>query len=247
MKSGYFLESVLMKAKYKRILLKLSGEGLMGDRSFGVDDKVVTALAKQIAEASKNGVEISVVAGGGNIFRGASDAAKGLNRSVADQIGMMATVMNGLFLQDALKKAGVDARVLSGLDMPKVCESYIFSKAISYLERKKVVIFVGGTGSPYFTTDTASILRAAEMGVDAMFKATQVDGVYDSDPKKNAKAKKYDKISYDEVLKKELKVMDMAAIALARDNKIPVVVFAQKGKNALADVLSGKGEFTVIK
>ena len=236
-----------MKPKYKRVLIKLSGEGLMGDRAFGMDDKTIKSLAEQIKTVKEKGVEICLVVGGGNIFRGAKEASNGLNRSVADQVGMLATVMNALYLQNALEKIGVSTRVMSGLNIPSVCESFIYRRALRHLEKGRVIIFAGGTGNPYFTTDSGAALRASEMDCDAILKATQVDGVYSDDPKKNPKAKRYDVVSYDEVIKKNLKVMDIAAVALARDNKIPIIVFAQKNDNALVNVVLGKEKFTIIK
>jgi uridylate kinase len=236
-----------MQPVYKRILLKLSGEGLMGDKPFGVDIKVVSRMAEQIKNIYDMGVQICLVVGGGNIFRGAKEAAKGLNRSVADQIGMMATVMNALFLQDELKRQGVDAVIMSGLNMYQVCEPYLYRNAIKHLEEKRVIIFAGGTGNPYFTTDTGASLRASEMGCDVILKSTQVNGVYDDDPRVNPKAKRYDEISFDEVLSKKLKVMDLTAITMAKENNIPVVVFAQNSETSLSDVVCAKGKFTIIK
>ncbi len=236
-----------MKPIYKRILLKLSGEGLMGDKSFGMSAEVIENLARQIKAVHDAGVEVCVVVGGGNIFRGAKEASKGMNRTVADHVGMLATVMNALYIQNALEKNGTPARVLSGLNIPEVCEHYVYRRALRHLEKGRVVIFAAGTGNPYFTTDTGAALRASEMQCDVLLKATQVDGVYDSDPKVNPQAVRYDTVSYDEVIEKQLKVMDIAAIALARENNIPVVVFAQSGKDALEKVVSGKGNFTVIK
>ncbi len=236
-----------MKPIYKRILLKLSGEGLMGDKSFGMSAEVIENLARQIKAVHDAGVEVCVVVGGGNIFRGAKEASKGMNRTVADHVGMLATVMNALYIQNALEKNGTSARVLSGLNIPEVCEHYVYRRALRHLEKGRVVIFAAGTGNPYFTTDTGAALRASEMQCDVLLKATQVDGVYDSDPKTNPQAVRYDTVSYDEVIEKQLKVMDIAAIALARENNIPVVVFAQSGKDALEKVVSGKGNFTVIK
>ncbi len=236
-----------MKPLYKRILLKLSGEGLMGDKAFGMDDQVIRALAEQISRVRALGVEVCLVVGGGNIFRGAREASKGLNRSVADQVGMLATVMNALYLQNALEKLGIEARVLSGLSIPEVCEDYIYRRALRHLQKKRVLIFAAGTGNPYFTTDTGAALRASEMGCDALLKATQVDGVYNADPKTHADAVKYKEISYDQVIAEGLKVMDLTAVSLAKDNRIPIVVFAQKGENALLDAVTGQGEFTIIK
>ena len=236
-----------MKPLYKRILLKLSGEGLMGDKAFGMDDGVIRSLAVQIREVRGLGVEVCLVVGGGNIFRGATDASKGLDRSVADQVGMLATVMNALYLQNALEKLGIEARVLSGLSIPEVCEDYIYRRALRHLQKNRVLIFAAGTGCPYFTTDTGAALRASEMKCDALLKATQVDGVYDADPRQNAGAVKYNEISYDEVISKGLGVMDLTAVSLAKDNRIPIVVFAQKGENALLNAVTGQGEFTIIK
>jgi len=236
-----------MKPLYKRILLKLSGEGLMGDKAFGMDDGVIRSLAAQIREVRGLGVEVCLVVGGGNIFRGAKEASKGLDRSVADQVGMLATVMNALYLQNALEKLGIEARVLSGLSIPEVCEDYIYRRALRHLQKNRVLIFAAGTGCPYFTTDTGAALRASEMKCDALLKATQVDGVYDADPRQNAGAVKYNEISYDEVISKGLEVMDLTAVSLAKDNRIPIVVFAQKGENALLNAVTGQGEFTIIK
>ena len=236
-----------MQPVYKKILLKLSGEGLMGDKTFGVDAKVVSAMAEQIAQVRDMGLEVCLVVGGGNFFRGAKEAAKGMNRNIADQIGMMATIMNALFLQDALKSKGVEAIVMSGISMSQVCEPYVYRNAIKHLEDRKVVIFAGGTGNPYFTTDTGAALRACEMGCDAILKSTQVDGVYDSDPEKNMNAKRYDEISFDEVLEKKLGVMDLTAITMAKENNIPIVVFAQNSETSLTDVVCAKGKFTIIK
>ena len=236
-----------MKPLYKRILLKLSGEGLMGDKAFGMDDGVIRSLAVQIREVRGLGVEVCLVVGGGNIFRGAKEASKGLDRSVADQVGMLATVMNALYLQNALEKLGIEARVLSGLSIPEVCEDYIYRRALRHLQKNRVLIFAAGTGCPYFTTDTGAALRASEMKCDALLKATQVDGVYDADPRQNAGAVKYNEISYDEVISKGLGVMDLTAVSLAKDNRIPIVVFAQKGENALLNAVPGQGEFTIIK
>ena len=236
-----------MKPLYKRILLKLSGEGLMGGRNFGIDNDVLCALAEQIKEICAMGTEVCIVVGGGNIFRGASEAAAGMDRPVADQVGMLATVMNALFLQNALRAADVEARVLSGLAVPAVCETYSYRQAVRHLQKKRVLIFAGGTGNPYFTTDTGAALRAAEMKCDVLLKATQVDGVYSADPKKDASAVRFEEISYDEVIAKGLKVMDITAVSLAKDSRLPIVVFALAGKGALADAVAGKGKFTIIK
>ena len=236
-----------MKPIYKRIMLKLSGEGLMGDKAFGMSAEVIDALARQIKKVYDSGVEVCVVVGGGNIFRGAKEASKGMNRTVADHVGMLATVMNALYIQNALEKIDVPARVLSGLNIPEVCEHYVYRRALRHLEKKRVVIFAAGTGNPYFTTDTGAALRASEMQCNVILKSTQVDGVYDSDPKTNPNAKRYDEISFDEVIEKQLKVMDITAVALAKEKNIPIVVFAQKGENALINAVCGKGSFTIIK
>lgn len=236
-----------MNPKYRRILLKLSGEGLMGDKSFGMSAEVIDDLARQIKEVHDNGVEVCVVVGAGNIFRGARDALAGMKRTVADQIGMLGTVMNALSVQNALESLGVATRVMSGIEIPAVCENYVYRRAMRHLEKRRVIIFAGGTGNPYFTTDTGAALRASEMQCDVLLKATQVDGVYDSDPKQNAQAQKYEVITYDDVISKQLKVMDTTAVALARENNIPIVVFAQNGKKALADAVCGNGNFTIIK
>jgi uridylate kinase len=232
---------------YKRLLLKLSGEALMGKGEFGIDMAVAERLAREIAEAIAAGAEIAVVVGGGNIFRGLVGAAKGMERATADYMGMLATVMNALALQNALENAKVSARVMSAIPMPTVCESYIRPKALHHVRHGRVVIFAAGTGNPFFTTDTAATLRAIEMDCQAVAKATQVDGVYDSDPRKNAGAKRYDKLGYAEVLSRDLKVMDGAAIALARDNGLPVIVFSIEEPGNLLKVLRGDGRATVIE
>lgn len=236
-----------MKPIYKRILLKLSGEGLMGDKPFGMSAEVIDDLAAQIKAVHDDGVEICLVVGGGNIFRGAKEASKGMNRTVADHVGMLATVMNALYIQNALEKIGCPARVLSGLNIPEVCEHYVYRRALRHIEKGRIVIFAAGTGNPYFTTDTGAALRASEMQCDVLLKSTQVDGVYDSDPKKNPDAVRYEAVTYDEVINKQLQVMDIAAIALAKENNIPVVVFPQSEPEALAKVVAGQGNFTIIK
>ncbi|KWT70189.1 UMP kinase [Hyphomicrobium sulfonivorans] len=232
---------------YKRLLLKLSGEALMGKSGFGIDMDVVDRLARDIAEAVNAGAEIAVVVGGGNIFRGLAGAAKGMERATADYMGMLATVMNALALQNALENAKVPARVVSAIPMPTVCESYIRPKALQHIEQGRVVIFAAGTGNPFFTTDTAATLRAVEMDCQAVAKATQVDGVYDSDPRRNPDAKRYDRLGYAEVLARDLKVMDGTAIALARDNGLPVIVFSIEEPGNLLKVLRGTGRATVIE
>lgn len=219
----------------------------MGNKPFGVDYEVVLELSKQLKMIYDMGVQLCLVVGGGNIFRGAKEATLGMNRNVADQIGMMATIMNALFLQNTLEKQGVESVVVSGLDIPQVCESYKYREAIKYLENKKIVIFAAGTGNPYFTTDTGAALRASEMNCDAILKSTQVDGVYDSDPKQNPDAKRYNELSFDEVVEKQLKVMDLTAITMAKENNISIVVFAQNAENSLINAVCAKGKFTIIK
>ena len=231
---------------YNRLLLKLSGEALMGKNGYGIDVAVVDRLAKDISEAVNEGCRIAVVVGGGNIFRGLAGAAKGMERATADYMGMLATVMNALALQNALERKGTPARVLSAIPMPTVCESYVRPKAITHMDRGNVVIFAAGTGNPFFTTDTAATLRAIEMDCQAVAKATQVDGVYDSDPRQNPDAKRFDQLTYEEVLSRNLKVMDGAAIALARDNGLPVIVFSIEEEGSLLRVLRGAARATVI-
>ncbi|MCI4663075.1 MAG: UMP kinase [Neomegalonema sp.] len=229
-----------------RILLKVSGEALMGEEDFGMHPPTIDHIAGQIADLKTRGVELALVVGGGNIFRGMKGAANGMDRASADYMGMLATVMNALALQSALGKFGVDARVQSAIPMPTVCEPYIRSRAVRHLEQGRVVIFAAGTGNPFFTTDTAAALRAVETGCQALWKGTQVDGVYDSDPRTNPAAKRYDRVSYDEVLAKNLKVMDAAAIALARDNNLPVLVFSLQNPGGFSDILSGQGPHTLV-
>ena len=236
-----------MKPIYKRILLKLSGEGLMGKKDFGMDAEVIKDLSAQIKKIHDKGVEVCVVVGGGNIFRGAKEASAGMNRTVADHVGMLATVMNALYIQNALESIGVSARVLSGLNIPEVCEHYVYRRALRHLAKGRVVIFAAGTGNPYFTTDTGAALRASEMQCDVILKATQVDGVYTADPKKDVDAQRFEVVSFDEVISRQLKVMDVAAVALARENDIPIVVFSQHEPDALEKVVAGKGNFTIIR
>lgn len=231
---------------YKRVLLKVSGEVLMGDQAFGIDSKMLDAVASEVKEAIQSGVEVCLVIGGGNIFRGVSLAGKGMERAQADYMGMLATVMNALAMQGALEKIGVDTRVQSAIPMDAVTEPFIRRRALRHLEKGRVVIFAAGLGAPYFTTDTAAALRAAEMNCDALFKGTSVDGVYTADPKKNVDAKRYDKLSYLDVLSQDLKVMDASAIALMRDNGIPIVVFSIRERGNLLKVLNGEGVHTVI-
>ena len=227
-------------------MLKLSGEVLMGDRHFGIDPAFVGKLASEVKAARDTGLEICLVIGGGNIFRGMAGAAAGMDRAQADYMGMLATVMNALAMQNALEQLGVHTRVQSAIQMDQVCEPVIRRRAERHLEKGRVVIFAAGVGSPYFTTDSGAALRAAEMGCDALFKGTSVDGVYDSDPKTNPDALRYDSISYDKVLSDNLKVMDAAAIALCRDNGIPIVVFNIREEGNLARVLAGEGVATIV-
>ncbi len=233
--------------RYKRLLLKLSGEALMGKTGYGIDVDVVMRLCRDMKEAINAGVELGVVVGGGNIFRGLAGAAMGMDRATADYMGMLATVMNALALHNGLERLDVQARVLSAIPMPTVCESFVRSKALHHLECKRIVIFAAGTGNPFFTTDTTAALRAVEMDCQALAKATQVDGVYSDDPRKNPKAERYDRLTYGQVLARDLKVMDGAAIALARDNALPVIVFSIEEPGNLLKVLRGEAPATVIE
>jgi uridylate kinase len=233
--------------RYRRLLLKLSGEALVGKAGYGIDVDVVMRLCRDMKEAVEAGAEIAVVIGGGNIFRGLAGAAKGMDRATADYMGMLATVMNALALQNGLERLDVPARVMSAIPMPTVCESFVRSKALHHLACRRIVIFAAGTGNPFFTTDTTAALRAIEMDCTALAKATQVDGVYSDDPRKNPKAQRYDTLTYGEVLSRDLKVMDGAAIALARDNKLPVVVFSIEEPGNLLKVLRGEARATVIE
>ena len=232
--------------RYKKILLKMSGEVLMGDSLFGIDTKTIEAVAEDIKEVVDHGIELCLVIGGGNIFRGVSLAGKGMDRANADYMGMLATVMNALALQGALEKIGVYTRVQSAIPMEAVCEPYIRRRALRHLEKGRAVIFAAGLGAPFFTTDTPAALRTAEMGCDALFKGTSVDGVYTADPKKDPSAQRYETLSYQEVLAKDLRVMDASAIALMRDNKIPIVVFSIRERGNFLKVLKGQGVFTTI-
>jgi uridylate kinase len=238
----------MSKPAYTRLLLKLSGEALMGRQGFGIDVAVMDRLATDVAAVAATGLELCVVVGGGNIYRGVQGAAQhGMDRATGDYMGMLATVMNALALQSAFEKAGCSARVLSAISMPTVCEAYVRPKALHHLKAKRVVIFAAGTGNPFFTTDTTASLRAAEMNCDAILKATQVDGIYSADPKKDPTAKRYETISFTEVLAKDLKVMDGAAIALARDNNIPVIVFDIGEPGILQAVVAGTARSTIVR
>jgi uridylate kinase len=232
--------------KYRRVLLKVSGEALMGDGQFGIDVDVCNRIASEIGAAVDQGVEVCLVIGGGNIFRGLQGAAKGMERAQADYMGMLATVMNSLAMQNALEQQGRDTRVVSAIPMVTICEPYIRRRAIRHVEKGRVVIFAAGTGSPFFTTDTAAALRCVEMGCDALFKGTSVDGVYSDDPKKNSSAQRYDKLTYHDVLSRNLKVMDASAVSLMRENDIPIVVFSIRQRGAFGDVLAGRGVCTTI-
>ena len=231
---------------YKKILLKLSGEALMGDQEFGISSDVITSYAKQIKEIVDLGVEISIVIGGGNIFRGLSGAAQGVDRVTADHMGMLATVINSLALQNSIEKLGVPTRVQTAIEMPKVAEPFIKRRAQRHLEKGRVVIFGAGTGNPYFTTDTAAALRAIEMETDVVIKATKVDGIYDKDPVKYPDAKKYETVTYNEVLAKDLKVMDATAISLCRENKLPIIVFNSLDEGNLKKVIMGEHIGTTV-
>ena len=233
-------------AQFKRILLKLSGEALMGDQQFGIDTETVARVADEIRLAKEAGYELCLVVGGGNIFRGLAAAEQGFDRASADYMGMLATVMNALAVQNALERIGVDTRVQSAIPMASVCEPYIRRRAMRHMEKGRTVIFAAGTGNPFFTTDTAAALRAAEMQCDALFKGTSVDGVYTADPKKDASATRYDTLTFDRVLSDNLKVMDASAVAVCRDNGIPIVVFNLRERGNLARVLAGEGVSTIV-
>lgn len=233
--------------KFKRILLKLSGEVLMGEQAYGIDTLFVARLAAEVKAAKDTGLQLCLVIGGGNIFRGMAGAAQGMDRAQADYMGMLATIMNALAMQNALEQIGVETRVQSAIQMDAVCEPVIRRRAERHLEKGRVVIFAAGVGSPYFTTDSGAALRAAEMKCDALFKGTSVDGVYDADPKKVKTATRYETLSYDTVLANNLKVMDASAVALCRDNKIPIVVFSIREQGNLAKVLAGLGVQTIVQ
>jgi len=237
----------IKKAIFGRILLKLSGEALLGEKTFGIDRTFTDYLAVEIKGVAALGVQVGVVVGGGNIFRGVSDAAAGMDRVSADHMGMLATIINALALQDALERAGVQTRVLSAIEMREVAEPFIRRRAIRHMEKKRVVIFAGGTGNPYFSTDTAAALRAMEIKAEVVFKGTKVDGIYDSDPLKNPKAKKFDSLTYLDVLKKDLKVMDATAISLCKDNKLPIIVYDLKAAGTLRRIVQGEKVGTMVK
>jgi uridylate kinase len=232
--------------RYKRILLKVSGEVLMGQQAFGIDLDTVGRIGDEVIACAKAGAQMALVIGGGNIFRGVAGAAKGMDRVSADHMGIMATVMNALAMQGVLQSKGVDARVLSAIAMPTVCETYSRAKAVHHLEKGRIVICTAGTGLPFFTTDTGAALRAAEMGCDALLKGTSVDGIYSADPKKDPAATRFERITFDDILKRDLRIMDPAAIALARDNAYPVIVFSIRKPGAVLETLHGEGRFTTV-
>ena len=234
-------------AKLKRVLLKISGESLMGVDSYGIDVSTVDRVAKEISQVCKLGIEICLVIGAGNIFRGLSGAAAGMDRASADNMGMLATVMNSLAMQNSLERLGFQTRIQSAISMTEVCETYTRRRAIRHMEKNRIVIFAAGTGNPYFTTDTAAALRASEMDCDAIFKGTKVDGIYDKDPIEHKEANKFEKITYSEVLSKNLRVLDSSAVSLARDNNIPIIVFSIKENNGFLNILKGKGSYSVVE
>jgi len=237
----------MSKPKFKRILLKLSGEALMGSQSYGLDVKVIDSISKEIKTVYGLGVEVAIVIGGGNIFRGIAASANGMDRATADYMGMLATVINALALQDALEKKGVYTRVMSAIEMKELAEPYIRRRAVRHLEKGRVIIFAAGTGNPYFTTDTAASLRAMEIHADVILKGTKVDGVYDRDPVKDKRAKKYNELTYIDVLKKGLKVMDATAISLCMDNKLPIIVFNLKTKGNIERIVKGDKVGTIVR
>ena len=234
------------QVQFRRVLLKISGEALMGDQGYGLHPPTVERIAAEVKTVHDLGAEICMVIGGGNIFRGLQGSAQGMERTTADYMGMLATVMNALAMQSSLEEQGVHTRVVSAIPMDQVCEPYIRRRAVRHLEKKRVVIFAAGTGNPYFTTDTAATLRASEMACEAIFKGTQVDGIYNKDPKQHKDAVRYDAVTYDEVLQKRLKVMDASAIALARDNNLPIIVFSLDEPGGFRGILSGNGTYTKV-
>jgi uridylate kinase len=231
---------------YRRVLLKVSGEALMGDLEYGLETETVERIAAEVAAVVAMGIEVCLVVGGGNIFRGVSGAAHGMERATADYMGMLATVINSLAMQNALERVGIQTRVQSAIPMATVCEPYIRRRAVRHMEKGRVVIFAAGTGNPFFTTDTAAALRASEMGCDALLKGTKVDGVYSADPNKVSDATRYERLSYLDVLSRDLQVMDAAAIALARENKIPILVFSITEHDGFANIFRGSGRYTVV-
>lgn len=243
---GPMTDATTVPAQYRRVLLKVSGEALMGSGSFGIEPAMVEMVARDIAEVAQAGIQVCLVIGGGNIFRGVAAAAKGMDRTQGDYAGMLATVINALMLQNALENVGVNTRVMSAIQMSAIAEPYIRRRAVRHMEKGRVVIFAAGTGNPFFTTDTAAALRANEMECDALFKGTQVDGVYSADPRRDPNATRYDSLTYMDVLAQDLNVMDAAAISLARENRLPIVVFNMHSEGAFPAVLRGEGRFTRI-
>jgi len=236
-----------MKPVFRRVMLKISGEGLAGAKQTGFDAEVIAKLALQIKELHQSGVQVCIVVGGGNFFRGAKNTGIAMDRSVADQVGMLATVMNAMVLESALENLSVPVKAFSGIDVPQVCDSYSFREAMQAVSDNKAVIFAGGTGSPYFTTDTGAALRAIEMHCDILMKATQVDGVYDCDPRFNKQAKRYDEITFAEVLEKHLNVLDMTAATMAEEANLPVMIFSLKGEKSIVNAVCGEEKCTIIK
>ena len=236
----------MTKPVYRRVVVKVSGEALMGPDSFGIHQPTLERIAADLIASQRLGVAIAVVVGGGNIFRGVNVSEKGIARATGDMMGMLATVMNALALEGAIEKGGLAARTMSALTMPEVCEAYERRRALHHLERGRMVLLAGGTGNPFFTTDTTAVLRAAEIGAEAVLKATDVDGVYSADPKKDQNAKRYDRLTHQEAIERNLKVMDTTAFALARENRMPIIVFSIREKEAIAAVLRGKGRATVV-
>jgi len=236
----------MTKPVYRRVVVKVSGEAVMGPDSFGIHQPTLERIAADLIASQRLGVAIAVVVGGGNIFRGVNVSEKGIARATGDMMGMLATVMNALALEGAIEKGGLAARTMSALTMPEVCEPYERRRALHHLERGRMVLLAGGTGNPFFTTDTTAVLRAAEIGAEAVLKATDVDGVYSADPKKDQNAKRYDRLSHQEAIERNLKVMDTTAFALARENRMPIIVFSIREKEAIAAVLRGKGRATVV-
>src|SRR5215472_12482119 len=236
----------MAKPKYHRVIVKLSGEALSGPEKFGIHQPTIDRFAKDLIAARKLGIALGVVVGGGNVLRGAQISANGLSRPTADAMGMLATVMNALVLEAAIERAGVSARTMSALAMSQVCETYERQRALRHLDDNRILVFAGGTGNPYFTTDTTAILRAAEMGCDVVLKATDVDGVYTADPKHDPKAKRFERLSHQEALDKRLKIMDATAFALAQENRMPIIVFSIRGPGAIENVLCGRGHFTTV-
>jgi uridylate kinase len=240
------LEPAMSTLKYRRILLKLSGEALMGDGDYGIDPNIINGLAREIIAVQQAGAEVGVVIGGGNIFRGAGLAAGGMDRVTGDHMGMLATVINALAMQDALEKHGVNARVMSAIKINQICEDYIRRRAVRHLEKGRIAIFAAGTGNPFFTTDSAAALRATEINAELLLKATKVDGIYDSDPKKNPDAKRFERLTYDDVLNRKLQVMDTAAFALCRENDIPLRIYDMGNAGALMRILQGEDIGTLV-